>query len=50
MAEQLERDALADLRLMRGFGEQLQVGVRVHIDEAGWEGDRRWQDYVGKCS
>ena len=35
LPEQLERHALADLRLMRRLAEELQIGVRVHGDEPG---------------
>ena len=35
LAEHVERHALVHLRLVGRIDEQLQVGVRVHVDEAG---------------
>ena len=35
LAEHLERHALVHLRLVRRVREQLEVGVRVHVDEPG---------------
>ena len=35
LAEHLERDALVDLCLVGRVREQLEVGVRVHVDEPG---------------
>ena len=35
LAEELERYALAHLRLVPRLGEQLHVGVGVHVDEPG---------------
>jgi hypothetical protein len=35
LAEHLERDALVHLRLVTGIREQLEVGVRVHVDKPG---------------
>ena len=35
LADHVERHALQHLRLVRRVHEQLEVGVRVHVDEAG---------------
>ena len=41
LAEHLQRDALADLRGVVRVRQDLQVGVRVHVDEAGRQAPAR---------
>ena len=37
LAEHLQRHALGHLRQVVGLGQDLEVGVRVHVDEPGRE-------------
>jgi hypothetical protein len=47
-ADDLGRDALPDLGLVAGLGEDDQAGVRVHVDEAGADDPpRRVEGAVG---
>ena len=48
MTQHLERDALVELRLVGRIDEQLEVGVGVHVDEAGADEQPVGIDHSGR--